>query len=82
MTIPYRFEPDHTAAALHEEFASDKEQVERFRREARAVAKLAQSNIAVVIDRKLRSRGCGIACSLYLTHLQSAITICFVIGGG
>ena len=29
---------------LHEEYASDKEHVERFRREARAVAKLAQSN--------------------------------------
>jgi hypothetical protein len=43
---------------------------------------LGAKPIAVVIDRKLRSRGCGIACSLYLTHLQSAITICFVIGGG
>ena len=36
---------------LHEEFATDTEHVERFRREARAVAKLAQSNVAVVIDR-------------------------------
>ena len=36
---------------LHEQYATDKDQVERFRREARAVAKLAQSNVAVVIDR-------------------------------
>ena len=36
---------------LHEQYTSDKDQVERFRREARAVAKLAQSNVAVVIDR-------------------------------
>jgi serine/threonine protein kinase len=36
---------------LHDEYTSDKDQVERFRREARAVAKLAQTNVAVVIDR-------------------------------
>jgi serine/threonine-protein kinase len=36
---------------LHEQYATDKDQIERFRREARAVAKLAHSNVAVVIDR-------------------------------
>ncbi len=36
---------------LHDQYVNDKDQVERFRREARAVAKLAQSNVAVVIDR-------------------------------
>jgi serine/threonine protein kinase len=36
---------------LHEQYATDSEYVERFRREARAVAKLAHSNVAVVIDR-------------------------------
>ena len=36
---------------LHQEYTSDSDQVERFRREARAVAKLAHPNIAVVIDR-------------------------------
>ncbi|MGZ4440775.1 MAG: protein kinase domain-containing protein, partial [Gaiellaceae bacterium] len=36
---------------LHDQFATDTDQIERFRREARAVAKLAHSNVAVVIDR-------------------------------
>ena len=36
---------------LHDQYMNDTDQVERFRREARAVAKLAQSNVAVVIDR-------------------------------
>jgi eukaryotic-like serine/threonine-protein kinase len=36
---------------LHPQYASDSEYVERFRREAQAVAKLAHSNVAVVIDR-------------------------------
>src|SRR5471030_2066580 len=36
---------------LHPQYASDIEYVERFRREAQAVAKLAHSNVAVVIDR-------------------------------
>jgi eukaryotic-like serine/threonine-protein kinase len=36
---------------LHDQYVNDTDQVERFRREARAVAKLAQSNVAVVIDR-------------------------------
>ena len=36
---------------LHPQYASDTEYVERFRREARAVATLAHPNVAVVIDR-------------------------------
>ncbi len=36
---------------LHPQYASDGEYVERFRREARAVATLAHPNVAVVIDR-------------------------------
>jgi eukaryotic-like serine/threonine-protein kinase len=36
---------------LHPQYATDSEYVERFRREAQAVAKLAHSNVAVVIDR-------------------------------
>jgi hypothetical protein len=31
---------------------------------------LAAKPITIVIDRKLRSRGCGIACGLALTHLH------------
>jgi len=36
---------------LHEQFASDEEYVERFRREARSVAQLSHPNIVTVIDR-------------------------------
>jgi hypothetical protein len=44
---------DRTVAikVLHEQFASDEEYVERFRREARSVAQLSHPNIVTVIDR-------------------------------
>jgi predicted Ser/Thr protein kinase len=44
---------DRTVAikVLHEQFATDDEYVERFRREARSVAQLSHPNIVTVIDR-------------------------------
>jgi serine/threonine-protein kinase len=44
---------DRTVAmkVLHEQFTSDEEYVERFRREARSVAQLSHPNIVTVIDR-------------------------------
>jgi eukaryotic-like serine/threonine-protein kinase len=44
-------ERDVALKVLHEQFMADGEQVERFRREARAVAQLSHPNIVTVIDR-------------------------------
>ena len=39
------------AEVLHDQYGSDEEYVERFRREARSVAQLSHPNIVTVIDR-------------------------------
>jgi eukaryotic-like serine/threonine-protein kinase len=44
-------ERDVALKVLHEQFNEDGEHVERFRREARAVAQLSHPNIVTVIDR-------------------------------
>jgi len=44
-------ERDVALKVLHQQFLADGEQVERFRREARAVAQLSHPNIVTVIDR-------------------------------
>jgi len=44
-------ERDVALKVLHEQFASDTDYVERFRREARSVAQLSHPNIVTVIDR-------------------------------
>lgn len=44
-------ERDVAIKVLHEQFTADSEYVERFRREARAVAQLSHPNIVTVIDR-------------------------------
>src|SRR5438034_462266 len=44
-------ERDVALKVLHEQFGEDGDHVERFRREARAVAKLSHPNIVTVIDR-------------------------------
>ena len=44
-------ERDVALKVLHEQFSADADYVERFRREARAVAQLSHPNIVTVIDR-------------------------------